>query len=236
MRLLVTRPRADAARTAIALRERGHDAIIAPLMEIRHLAPPLPEGFVPAILVTSANAIDAIAGRKELRPLIDRPLLDVGDRSAEAAQAVGFSYVISAGGSASDLIELAIEHLDPKKGRVLYLSGRDVSVDLGPVLEEAGFELRRIVVYEAFAATTLPEAAKVAIAAQEIDGVLLYSARSSRILLDLARQAGLLPRLAGFTAYCLSEAVAMPWRAAGLSHAAIAARPNEAALLDLLSR
>ena len=62
MRILVTRPAADAERTAAALRARGHEAIVAPLLSVEFLSDAeLGAGPWAAILVTSANAARAIA-------------------------------------------------------------------------------------------------------------------------------------------------------------------------------
>ena len=62
MRLLLTRPEADAQRTAQALRALGHEAIIAPLLRIAVTAnAEIGSGPWAAILITSANAAHAIA-------------------------------------------------------------------------------------------------------------------------------------------------------------------------------
>ena len=64
VRLLLTRPEPDAARTAAALRARGHEPIVAPLLAIEIVSDAdLGAGPWAAILVTSANAVRAIAGR-----------------------------------------------------------------------------------------------------------------------------------------------------------------------------
>ena len=55
MRLLVTRPRDDAEAFAKILHARGHDAIVAPLMEMRVVAgAPLALAGVQGVLATSA--------------------------------------------------------------------------------------------------------------------------------------------------------------------------------------
>ena len=92
MRLLVTRPQADAERTAAALRARGHDVVVAPLLRIE----PLPDAEIgagpwAAILVTSANAARAIARHRASRRIARRlPVFAVGDRSAQAMRDGGF--------------------------------------------------------------------------------------------------------------------------------------------------
>ncbi len=65
MRILLTRPQADAERTAAALRARGHEVIVAPLLDIEIVSDAeLGGGPWAAILVTSANAVRAIAGHR----------------------------------------------------------------------------------------------------------------------------------------------------------------------------
>ena len=43
VRLLVTRPDPDGARTATALRERGHEVTVAALLRLEHIAFELPD-------------------------------------------------------------------------------------------------------------------------------------------------------------------------------------------------
>ena len=102
MRLLLTRPVADAARSAAALRARGHDVVLAPLIRIE----PVPadvgagaNGPWAAVLITSANALAGV----RVGELTSVPLIAVGDHSAAAARAAGFADVSSASGAVGDL-------------------------------------------------------------------------------------------------------------------------------------
>ena len=66
MRLLVTRPEADAAALAGILAGRGHEPIMAPVMSIRFLdQAAIPSRAWQALLVTSANGARALARRPE---------------------------------------------------------------------------------------------------------------------------------------------------------------------------
>ena len=68
MRLLVIRPQPHAARTALALRGRGHEPIVAPLIAIEALADAdLGPGPWTALLLTSVNALSGLAGRSASR-------------------------------------------------------------------------------------------------------------------------------------------------------------------------
>ena len=55
MRLVVTRPQADSERTAAALRARGHEVLVAPLMRVEPVAVELSGGWG-GVIITSANA------------------------------------------------------------------------------------------------------------------------------------------------------------------------------------
>ena len=96
MRVLVTRPLEDARETEAALKVRGHDAVVAPLLFVNfHDGPEMDLAGIQAILATSANGVRALARRTARR---DLPLLAVGPQTAEAARESGFEDVKSADG------------------------------------------------------------------------------------------------------------------------------------------
>src|SRR5688572_23072176 len=145
MRVLITRPEREAATLAQALAARGHEAVIAPLFHLQILHPPgdfaATLAAAQAVLVTSANGARA------------------------TAEGLGFTNVTSASGDAAALSDLVRQRLDPKAGPLLHVSGADVAIE--PDAE--GFDVRRIVLYEARAAETLPDAARAALEARAID-------------------------------------------------------------------
>lgn len=233
MRILVTRPAVDAARTAAALRVRGHEAIVAPLLSIEYLPDAaLGEGPWSAILVTSANAAHAIAGHKRRDELRRIPVLAVGRQSAQELRAEGFADVSSADGDVDDLAALVAARLKPP-ARLLYLAGEERSGDLAGVLRAKNFAVDTVVVYRVAAATTLPAEAATALRGN-LHGVLHYSRRSAEAFLSAARNAGLLEAaLSKPVHFCLSAKVAEPLREAGAGDVRIAAQPDEAALISL---
>ena len=233
MRILVTRPAVDAARTAAALRVRGHEAIVAPLLSIEYLPDAaLGEGPWSAILVTSANAAHAIAGHKRRDELRRIPVLAVGRQSAQELRAEGFADVSSADGDVDDLAALVAARLKPP-ARLLYLAGEERSGDLAGVLRAKNFAVDTVVVYRVAAATTLPAEAATALRGN-LHGVLHYSRRSAEAFLSAARNAGLLEAaLSKPVHFCLSARVAEPLQHAGAGDVRIAAQPDEAALISL---
>jgi uroporphyrinogen-III synthase len=233
VRILVTRPQPGSARTAAALRERGHEPITAPLLQIEILTQVDPDaGPWTAILITSANAIRGIAHWARREPWRALPVFTVGDRTANAARDQGFTDVTSASGNVEDLANLVAARLGPP-APLLYLSGEERSGDLAGALRAKNFVVDVVVVYRVIAARTLPEPAASAIR-DGVDGVLHFSRHSAEAFVNAASNAGLLEAaLAKPVHYCLSDQVAEPLRAAGAANFRIAARPDEASLLEL---
>jgi hypothetical protein len=78
MRLLVTRPEPDAERTAAVLRARGHDVVVAPVLRIEPVAAEFSRGPFAGVIMTSANAAQAIAAHPRLGELTALPVFAVG--------------------------------------------------------------------------------------------------------------------------------------------------------------
>jgi uroporphyrinogen-III synthase len=229
MKILVTRP--DPARTAQALRAKGHSVVVAPLMRIERIEAAFGGPFA-AVLLTSANAVRALTAHPRRTELLGLPAFAVGARSAEAAREVGFAEVESADGALSDLVALVAGRCAGQ--RVLYLAGADRAGDLAGDLAAHRIAVETAVVYRAATVAALPEEAARALSAGEIDAVLHYSARSAATLLQLAGPAGVLNTVIRLAHYCLSDEVAVPLRAAGAARVRSAMVPTEAGLMALI--
>jgi len=231
MRVLVTRPQADAERTARELAARGHEAVLAPVLRIARTEAVPPPGPFEAMLLTSANAVPALAS---LDPaLAAAPVFAVGERTASAAAAAGFRDVRSAKGDASSLADLIARTMRPE-ARLLQIAGVNRKSDLESVLPAAGFALVTWVAYGALAADRLPEAAAEAVRNGRLDGVLHYSRRSASIVLELVGRAGLTDTFKALAHVCLSPDTAAPLHANGAARVRVAAFPDENALLMAL--
>ncbi len=231
MRVVVTRPQADAERTAAALRARGYDVLVTPLMRVEPIAVDL-DGQWSALAITSANALNAIAGNPARDTLVRLPLLAVGRRSAEAAGKAGFTDVTSAGGDVRELVRLIEASRRKGEGPVLYLAGEDRASDLVAELLERGMAVEMRVVYRAVT-TPLPESLIDALKAGQVNAVLHFSRRSAENYVAGAKSAGVAGPALAVRHLCLSAQVAEPL--AGARHIMIAARPDEAALIELLA-
>ena len=230
MRLLITRPRADAEKLAQALETRGHDVRVEPLLTIRPIPGAVPDlAGVQAILLTSANALPALASADP-----GRPVFAVGEASARAARAAGCGDVRAAGGDGASLARLIIAQCRPADGALLHLAGTEVRPGLAEALRAAGFAVRRQAVYRAVAATALSQPVIAAIGARAIDAVLLFSPRSAAIFADLIDGHGLSDCLRQTEAICLSDAVAAACRRLSWATVRVAAHPAVEAILRQL--
>ena len=230
MRVVVTRPYPDGERTAAAVRARGHEVLLAPLMRIERVAADL-SGDWGAVVITSANAPDAIP-MSERAALVNLPIFAVGSRSARAALRVGFTDVISAGGKVSDLVRvIAGRHAD--KAPLLYLAGEDRAADLIGALTAHGIAAELRVIYRAVT-VPFPEMLIAALKPNGVDAVLHFSKRSAENYIAGARVAGLTEAALAVRHLCLSSQIAVPLAGAGARRVAIAREPNEAALIELL--
>jgi uroporphyrinogen-III synthase len=232
VRLLLTRPEPDAQRTAAALRARGHEPVIAPLLRIEaQIDVQIGNGPWGAILVTSANAGPTIAFRECAARLRTLPVFAVGRRSAQTMTAAGFSDVKHSEGDVSDLVAFVAAQLTPATP-LLYLAGEERSGDLAGALRKRGFDVETAVVYRAVATANLPPAASEALAGRI--GVLHFSRRSAEAFLDAAQAANLVTVALRPIHYCLSPRVAEPLMRAGAADVRVAQEPSEAALIALI--
>lgn len=217
-RVAITRAMPEAARTAERVRARGHEPVLAPLLTITPCGYDTSTEGAQALIFTSSNGVRAFPDARGAR---ERIVLAVGDATAEAARAAGFSDVRSADGDVAALAELARTTLDPRAGKLIHIGGAHLAGDLAGMLSGHGFAVERRMAYVAVAATSLPAAFST-----PLDVVLFHSARAAENFLALGA-----PGATSLVAGCLSPAVAeaaakAPWR-----ELIVAPAPREEALL-----
>ncbi|NBC34095.1 MAG: uroporphyrinogen-III synthase [Alphaproteobacteria bacterium] len=231
-RWLITRPAAEAEALAESLAARGHEGVIAPVLDIRFdSGASVDLAGCQAVLLTSANGARALAALTAERAV---PVLAVGGATAATARAAGFENVKAAAGDAAALARLAQEALDPAAGALFHAAGRDMAGDLAGALRQSGFAVQQKPLYTAEAVTALPQSAQSALRDGRLAGVLFFSPRTAAVFGTLVRQTGLIGRLGGLYALCLSPAVAGRLRQEDWRGVRVADHPEQAALLRLL--
>jgi uroporphyrinogen-III synthase len=241
MAVLVTRPHPDSEATAEALRARGFEVLLAPMLRFEPLAfADDAEADYGAVIATSANALRAIERQLAASRLRKLPLFAVGEHTASAAVRAGFSKVIAAKGDAAGLRDLVLESvrakLLKKAAVLLYLAGADLSRDLAGELGERGFSVVTQTTYRMIPVTSLPRAACDAFTANSVEAVLHYSRRSAHAFMDAVRADGVEISALAIPHCCISATVAAVLRDAGAAQLMVAATPDENALFGSLTR
>ena len=235
MRLLLTRPVFEAERTADTLRQRGHDVVFAPMLEIENiLDASIDAGPWSAVLMTSGNAARAIAAHPQRDVLTSLRCFTVGAQTAAAAKLAGFGDVVSANGDGGDLAKVIAQHVHGATP-LLYLAGDDRARDMAAELAPFGLRLHIVVIYRAKAADRFSAEINDALRAGQIDGALHYSRRSTEIFVACANRGDAVAAITGLKHFCLSKRASEPLSDIGAGQIFVAARPDEAAMVDLIS-
>ena len=233
--VLITRPEPGARETAVRVRALGFEPVLAPLLRVKLRPAKLPyPGSIQAILATSGNAITGLAEAGLSATDRGRPLLAVGDATAQRARAAGFAAAESAGGNAEDLASLASRRLDPAGGPLLLACGRGHGLKLAASLRGQGFRVLRRTVYAAEPVRSLPPAAVAALRADRLRAVLFFSAETARQFVALTRGTDLRNSVRGVVALAISASVGIAISVLPWDDLLIAAGPNQDELLALL--
>lgn len=218
-RVWITRAKPGASRTAARLRDIGFEPIIAPLLAIENLTPPVPDlALFNALAFTSVNGVSAFAA---LTPRRDLPAFAVGDATAQAAHDAGFANVRSASGDLHALARLIGNAV--ADASVLVPQAETPAGDFAAALTAVGARNVSIHSLTVYRAIEMPAAAP-----SLFDAVLIHSPRAAKVLARLGHDA-----LSPAVVACISQAAAAPLIALGLTPV-IAKSPDEASLLTIL--
>lgn len=171
-RVWITRTQPGADATAERVRHMGWEPVVAPLLEVRALewamrsAPPPSD--VACVALTSPNTL--LTAREALAPYFDTPTFAVGDTTADAATAAGFTNVRSAKGDIHALAGLIARHIPT--GTVFAPGALEPAGDLPALLP--ALNVVRLPVYE-----TIETDAEMP---ANLAAVLAHSPRAARIL------------------------------------------------------
>jgi uroporphyrinogen-III synthase len=145
MHILLTRPLEDCVELILKFKSLGHQVSHLPLLKIdkiKHDVINFEE--YKGIIFTSANAVKFLDTKK-----VDKEILCfcVGSATEKKARSLGFQNVISAEGNVANLKELVLQNFDIKYGKLIYISGETISVDLDQQLIKEGYDIKRITNY-----------------------------------------------------------------------------------------
>jgi uroporphyrinogen III methyltransferase/synthase len=192
-RVLVTRPREQAAELSHALRELGADVLLAPLIRIASPADPWPLQRAAAdiqtfewVVLTSGNAADAFAralsavsGRSSLPASIG--VCAVGPATAAQARKHGLAVDLVADEWTAEGVVAALMDTGPMKGRRVLIPRADIAREyVASALRRAGAEVTEVVAYRTVPEERVPDEVQEALAAGLVDVVIFTSGSAVR--------------------------------------------------------
>ena len=232
VRVLVTRPEPGASRTLNALIARGVDAVSIPLTEIRPLAFEAPSFEFDALIITSQNAI--IHGAPVLNAFKHLPIFAVGSRTAETLRHQGH-HIFAWAETAQDLLPMIVAQR-PKHALYICVQTRRPELEAG--LKSSSIAVFALETYHSV--LSMGTGNKLAAFFNgSTEPLILFHAPSAVDALIMAMEHQNLPTLNLPTKtqfLCMSQAILSQLPEHWQSHARISARPDEAAMIDMLDK
>src|SRR5215467_11065165 len=234
MRVLITRPAADATELSAALRTHGHEVLFDPLLTTSEepgsaaaLERSLPG--VQAVVFTSPNGVRAFAAASRRRNV---PVIALGDATMAAARAARFGEIDSVDGDAEALTSLVVGRLNPLGGALLVVTGAEVGRDLARVLGTAGFSVRRVALYRAEPAQAFSSKVVAGFKSGTVDAAVFFSPGTATVFARLIAASGFSGVCEGMTAVVTSPAVGAALKGIDFDNLVVARAPTQAAILD----
>ena len=185
MHILLTRPIEDCSEIISKFQSLGHQVSHLPLLSVNKVNyGEINFSDYKGIIFTSANAVKFLDLKK-----IEKKMLCfcVGSATEKKARSVGFQNVIAAGGNVENLKELILQNFDKKDGKLIYISGEIVSIDLDHQLEEEGYNIKRVINYRASPIEKFEERFIDELKLKIPDIVYIYSQNSASSFLNIIK-------------------------------------------------
>ena len=185
MHILLTRPIEDCSEIISKFQSLGHQVSHLPLLSVNKVNyGEINFSDYKGIIFTSANAVKFLDLKK-----IEKKMLCfcVGSATEKKARGVGFQNVITAGGNVENLKELILQNFDKKDGKLIYISGEIVSVDLDHQLEEEGYNIKRLINYRTSPIEKFEERFIDELKLKIPDIVYIYSQNSASSFLNIIK-------------------------------------------------
>jgi len=185
MHILLTRLLDDCSDTILKFKSLGHQVSHLPLLTIDKLNyETIVFSKYKGIIFTSANAVKFLEHKQ-----IDKQILCfcVGSATEKKARSVGFQNVIAAEGNVENLKELVLQNFDQKDGKLIYVSGEIISVDLDQQLTKQGYNIDRVINYRTNHNQKFDEKFIMELKLNMPDIVYIYSQNSAQSFLNFIK-------------------------------------------------
>jgi uroporphyrinogen-III synthase len=237
VRILITRPEPDAEPFARELNALGIEAVCQPLLVTRYLT--CDWGALrnaAGVIVTSRNAVRALAQSSHLARAVHLPVFAVGEETEKQARDAGFSDIRTGEGTA-EALALRIGREWPQTAPLVHIAGEQRAFPLAEKLGFAGFTVATVIAYSMAPRPAFDDDVIAMFRAGALDGVVLMSPRTADVYADLCARHGINDAASAVPAFCLSAQIAERYRArAPRVPVSIAERPDRASLLELIAK
>jgi len=203
MHILLTRPLEDSQELILRFQKLGHEISHMPLVKIeKKIHENINFSEFNGIIFTSSNSIKFLDIK-----LIDKKIncFCVGSKTEKKARASGFLNVFSADGNVRNLKEIILQNYNSSDGKLLYVSGEQISINLDQELISEGYLVKRIINYVAQAEEKINQdfIEKLKLKMPEI--VFVYSQNSAINFLNIIKNYQLIDLWMETNLMCIGE-------------------------------
>ena len=185
MHILLTRPLEDCSEMILKFQSLGHQVSHLPLLSVNQINyEEINFLDYEGIIFTSANAVKFLDLKK-----IEKKILCfcVGSATERKARNLGFQNVIAAEGNVENLKELILQNFNKKDGKLIYISGETVSVNLDQQLKKEGYNIKRVINYKTSHTEKFKEGFVNELKLKIPDIVYIYSENSASSFLNFIK-------------------------------------------------
>jgi uroporphyrinogen-III synthase len=204
--ILITRPTEDSKNLIEVLTRKGFECFSEPMLEIQKLTPKIPKA---AIYITTSNNAEEYVPANSTHISIPKN-----------------------GKNAAEVLEYITNNHNPEEGKIIYLRGDVITLDIKSALKDAGFDAEEVIVYKTltpvvFTDEFLRDIYKIQIAT-------FFSAQSLENFLALVKQHNLKEAVKGMKLLALSEKIANIAGKYDFKDVTWAQLPNQQSLIEKL--
>ena len=203
MHILLTRPLEDCNEMILKFQSLGHKVSHMPLIIIEGKKyENINFNNYNGIIFTSSNSIKYLNIKK-----IDKKIncFCVGMATEKKAKNVGFQNVFSADGNVNNLKELILRNVNSAEGKLIYISGEIISIDLDKDLIAEGYNIKRVINYIAKPVEKLDDEFIKNLKLKMPEIVYVYSQNSAINFLNLIKNYNLINLWMDTNLMCISE-------------------------------
>ena len=203
MHILLTRPLEDSQELILRLQILGHQISHMPLIKIeKKNHENINFSDYKGIIFTSSNSVKFLDIK-----LIDKKIncFCVGSSTEKKARSKGFLNVFSAEGNVRNLKELILQNYNSSDGKLLYVSGQQISINLDQELISEGYSVKRIINYSANPIEKIKDDFIEKLKLKMPDIVYVYSHNSAMSFLNLIKNYELTKYWINTNLMCIGE-------------------------------